>query len=468
MLHANRLGIRIAGTITCNGHPRIHHPRRTDEDRMRPTQDFTASNLLWMRTRGSLWKTPKATYPKDKDEWLSLAQNTESAIATGEFSFRDFRKLTVSQKVVVTTRDLATLLTLRKVNDNVRRAYGIRQTSRQHAIRLAKTVLAEAVSKGVIRLDLKSCFENIRTPQLLHKLRLDAKVSQQTLALTEQMFRTARHVTSRKLGDGLPRGLLTSSTFAEVMLRPLDVALNEIPGVYLVIRYVDDILLFTTTDPEPLMPLVRATVSKSGFVINETKFEPKISGCKCALGCTHMHGQCTCEHGEKCSCDDSAGNFEDIEFLGYRLVFKTGKDCGATPCYAVLSDRKCARLKARIALAAKSHIAHADIDLLTDRIRVLTGNCVLRKTNHGGRLLSGLATSHAEYDEPPAAYGRSNRLSDLDNFLQGMLRRTSSKTKTAIPPALRKLSFSSGFHNRRSVAITPQRMRAVRSCWNNV
>lgn len=421
-----------------------------------------------MRTRGSLWSAPKATQPKTTDEWCSLCQEVASDIGTGAFVFKGLRKVNILTKPGLTTNDLATVLTLRKINDNVRRAYGIRQTRRQHAIQLAKAALAEPVSKGVIRLDLKSCFETIKSTQLLAKLRADSKVSRQTLALIEQLLRSTQQATSKRLAAGLTRGLLTSSTFAEVMLRPLDMALNEIPDVYLMIRYVDDILLFTTTDPESLQQTVRKVVAKNGFTINESKFFLKTSGCNCALNCTHAHGKCPCNHGEKCICDDAAGNYEHLDFLGYQLIFRTRKDCGNTPTYAVLSDRKCSRLKARIAISIKAYLATSDLALLRDRMRVLTDNCVLRKTARGRKLLSGLVVTHPEYSEPPSDCITENRLGDLDNFLQTSLRRCFAKNKTPIPAELRKLSFENGFRNRRRVKLPAPRMRAVRSCWKNV
>lgn len=149
---------------------------------MRPTQDFTAQNLFWMKGR----KVPdsiKKNAPKSKDEWLKLSSEVEDAIAHGTFQFTGVFPSVASGKPALSTSSAADALVLRKINDNIRRAYGIRQAQRSQAVKLALIALAEWTPKGVVSLDLKSCFENITPRKVVEKLRKDAKVSTQTIHL---------------------------------------------------------------------------------------------------------------------------------------------------------------------------------------------------------------------------------------------------------------------------------------------
>src|SRR5690348_7897690 len=100
---------------------------------MQPTQDFSTENLLWMRGRKVTAALRKSS-PPDKAGWEVLAKQAEEQIAEGSFKFRGLFSSSALGKQVLSTCDATDALVLRKINDNIRRSYGIRQTQRSHAV----------------------------------------------------------------------------------------------------------------------------------------------------------------------------------------------------------------------------------------------------------------------------------------------------------------------------------------------
>ncbi|MET3652933.1 RNA-directed DNA polymerase [Dyella japonica] len=253
---------------------------------MKPTQDFTAQNLFWMKGR-KVSESIKKHAPANKDGWLELAKVTEEKIASGTFRFQGLFASIASGKPALSTFSAADALVLRKINDNIRRAYGIRQTQRSQAVKLARVALAEWTPKGIVSLDLKSCFESITPRKVTEKLRRDAKVSSQTIHLLELFLAQAKRFGANKYSRGLPRGILVSSTLAELYLKELDERISQLPGVYLYIRYVDDILVIAARSAESLFEEISSAVADQDLLLNAAKSKKVDAGCVCAFECTH-------------------------------------------------------------------------------------------------------------------------------------------------------------------------------------
>jgi hypothetical protein len=435
---------------------------------MKPTQDFTAQNLFWLKGR-RIPESLRANAPKDTDEWLNLAKATEVEIADGSFRFRGLFASTASGKPALSTSSSADALVLRKINDNIRRAYGIRQTQRSLAVKLARLALSEWTPKGIVALDLKSCFENITPKLVVDKLRQDAKVSSQTIYLLELLFERARRFGANKYTRGLPRGILVSSTLAELYLTSLDEGIKKIPGVYVYIRYVDDILLLASRSSHQLVTEVNKCVAHQDLVVNRAKSRNVDAGCACAFSCDHLVGACPCAN--KCICTVNNDNREYIDYLGYRLIFATGKDIEKYQrCHAMIAPQKANKIKKRVALAIHSFKRDLDFDLLDNRMRYLTSNVTVDRALAKSTLRSGVAHTYDQYDEP-ADVGRFKEcsLKSLDVF---------SRTKMQLLFAvrvmtymqkrkLRRHSFFYGHANKHRASFAPTQINQIKECWLN-
>ena len=435
---------------------------------MQPTQDFSTENLLWMRGRKVTPALKKAS-PTDREGWTNLAGKIEERVADGTFKFQGLFSSVVLEKKILSTSDPGDALVLRKINDNIRRAYGVRQTQRSHSVRLLRQALSEWTPKGIVSVDLKSCFETITPRVVLDKLRHDGKVSHQTIHLLEVFFNQTRQFGANKYSKGLPRGVLISSTLAEIFLKDLDRYISEEPGVYVYVRYVDDIMIINAGSARKLFPKVLDAIARQGLKVNRAKTALIDAGCQCAFECQHASGSCPCAH--KCQCTCGPDNLASIDYLGYKFVFATGKKLREDPaCYTLLATAKSKKIKSRIARAIQAFVTDKDYGLLRDRIALLTKNVTVDKSLKRSRLKSGIAFTYEEYSPPPLPHDfREATFEALDDFLKSKLRRLSSGGSLFNYMQKRSLlrnSFVAGHKKRHRISFDPKRMARIRSCWD--
>lgn len=434
---------------------------------MKPNQDFSSVNLMWMRGK-RLRRSALSSPPSSEADWKKLSNEIESSISAGTFAFTGLYLHSRSNRTLLSTRSPSDALVLRKINDNLRRAYGIRQPQRDDCIQLAARCLQEASTKSVIRLDFKSCFESIRPSIVLERLRSDARVSHTTISLLDRFLRSASGLRRNLYTRGLPRGVLTSSTLAEIYLQDFDHLVGKIEGIYAYIRYVDDVLIFATRPDNEILRPVNAIAESLGLTLNKDKSKSYFSGCNCGFGCKHGGITCPCER--RCTCHPPRNSL--IEFLGYSITFESGKalSAGNRPSL-MLSRRKSGRIKERIRLAFSDFRLSKDFDLLSDRIRFITRNVEINHAIRGKTLLSGISFSHRQYDATPAHERQLAELtlSSNDHFLQRAIRKHLELGLLTPQRAadLRKNSFKMGFKRFHRAQFPATRMVAIRECWTN-
>lgn len=436
---------------------------------MKPTQDFTMQNLLWMRGRKVL-QSIKKNAPTNLAGWKNLCGTVEEEIARGNFKFRGLFASSASGKPTLSTSSAADALVLRKINDNIRRAYGIRQTQRTQAVKLARTALREWTPKGIVAVDLKSCFESITPRKVTEKLKRDGRVSNQTIHLLDVFFEQAKRFGANKYTKGLPRGILISSTLAELYLKELDDRIALTSGLYVYIRYVDDILAISASPAGELFDTISKSITLQGLLLNGAKSRIVDAGCKCSFVCQHPIGRCPC-HNKACTCKLSDGNFEYVDYLGYKLIFNTGKELKKTgECYALIADNKCAKIRRRISLAFSSYKRLKNLPLLDDRLRFLSSNVVIDKSLRNSKLLSGVAYTYDQYLPPPPSHPfESSTFEAIDKFLRTKVRKLCSVEPFTYMQRrlLLRHSFYHGHQSHHRTTFTAVRMKEIGSCWKN-
>jgi len=432
----------------------------------RPTQGFTRRQLGWMRRWHSQahLRTHLGTRPSTPAEWTTFLESIETQIARDSYEFRGLRWHSVRGKRALSTQLLEDALVIRKINDNVRRSYGLAQPNRGSLIRTALQALRENTPKTIIRIDIKGCFEGICRNSLLRQLRVDARVSYQTIALIDALFAQAAKRLGGGLPEGIPRGLTISTSLAELKLRELDQRLRSQPGTYLLLRYVDDILIFSTAPEEQAWLETKTIVSDCGLRVNPSKSKPFRVACKCDAQCPHG-AACPCK--QQCKCLTPTTPLTNLEYLGYKILFYPHNKERRSPndVYSVLSDRKSSRIKTRIYRSLMDCAATGDWHLLEDRIKYLTAN--QRVAHAPGRrgLFNGLSYTHSEYLKPDALEG-SGTLRSLDQFYRAGLRRLIFANGMPTNKAtLESLTFQSGFDHKRRTKFPAIRVKLIKKCW---
>ncbi len=436
-----------------------------------PTQEFTSKNLGWMRRfrRQFGLKPDNGPVPRKRQEWVTFLGDLEGHLASESFGFENVRvsqlKRSGKTRQIISTKSLNEVLVLRRMNENIRRAYGVKNASRSALVRTLRQALQEGTRKSILRVDIKSCFESISKAMMMRKLISDGLVSFQTLSLLGKLFNTLDARPAYRKKKGLPRGLALSSTLAEILLLDLERSIRALPGVYLVIRYVDDMVILSSHLDETLHRTVKALAASHRLRLNPKKTELETVACDCDYFCSHGDF-CPCK--KSCSCDAKALT---LEYLGYSFHFSSRNSKAINPIKVGLSKAKMAKIKTRIALASRAYVLEGDYSLLLNRIAYIVGNLQLMSSEGNRGLSTGLSYTHSEYGVPREEELKDGDLASLNDFLRNSIR-GALKARPPVPPEsaadLLKYDFISGFHVKRRVKLTSCELAKIGECWRYV
>jgi len=180
------------------------------------------------------------------------------------FQFNDFK--IIDKYFNLLDIDIHELLVLRKLNQNIKKLYKIKQSDRNQIIKQVKVLLSET-SKNiyVTRLDIRGFYSNIDKNKILKKLlENDYLLSYHSKYLLRKLFLEHDQLIGQ---TGLPFGLNLSATMSELYMRDFDKNIRGIDGVYYFARYVDDIIIFSYKDID-----FQKIIQQNGYLHSELDF----------------------------------------------------------------------------------------------------------------------------------------------------------------------------------------------------
>src|SRR5579863_1260727 len=187
----------------------------------------------------------------NRDDYL---RRISAKVVGKTFQFENFAQVRIGQFHAYEPTRLGDRLVLRRLNNVLRRTYRVKQSDRTDVVRQAIKLLSEPTPKHVLKLDIKGFYESIDRNRLLGQLDQDQLLSDRSRWLLRQLFSTV----DESVPKGLPRGISVSATLSEIVMRHIDLQIRQIEGVYFAARYVDDILLFCTSDPNRIIQIISA------------------------------------------------------------------------------------------------------------------------------------------------------------------------------------------------------------------
>jgi len=270
--------------------------------------------------------------------------------------------------------DISQKLLLRKLNDNIKRIYKDEQANRKFIIHQVKTLLNETAPFWIIKTDIKAFYESINRDRILRKLKNDAMLSYYSIFLLRKIFENPNILSY----PGLPRGLNVSSSLSEIYMRNFDKSIQRHKDVYYYARFVDDIIIFLN-NKESALELFQ---NLNPIILNE-KLDLQIND-------------------EKTELIDGA-NFKilkkgynrrpvdnNIEYLGYKFNLKENESKRENKLQISIADKKVKKIKTRIVKSYVDFTITNDFELLKKRIKFLTGNYGISKSNDGSILKAGI------------------------------------------------------------------------------
>jgi hypothetical protein len=361
------------------------------------------------------------------------------AIVAGDFHFKMIKKhdLILINYEERTKEYIASRLLLRKLNDNINRIYKEKQSNRQSIIYQMKILMEEDSPKWIIRTDIKEFYESINRELLVQKFSDDCMLSYYSMELLRVLFND----TPIKNESGLPRGLSISSTMSEIYLRRFDKQVKRHEGVYYYARFVDDIIIFCSSEKNAkiLFDSIPCWLSEDGLTLNKDKTD---------------------------LLDDkklSEGN--SLEYLGYKFYYNVINK--KQKLVASIADKKLKKIKHRLVLSFANYAKNSDNKLLEERIRFLTCNYCIKKSGDKKNLKAGIyynymfITDKSVLDKLYIFYWRL-----LNSHRGAFGKKLDATIDSDFRKKLTKYSFRHGFEKRICYSFDAKKLSLIKKCWN--
>ena len=402
-------------------------------------QNFDSQELIKYLKKGELIRNDL-----EKEDIESEILNLEQQILNESFEF-DFKfngeyyfLENISQKLI-----------LRKLNDNIKRIYKDEQANRKFIIQQVKTLLSETAPFWIIKTDIKSFYESINNDRIFRKLKNDAMLSYYSIFLIKKIFEN--DIISPK---GLPRGLNISASLSEIYMRNFDKAIQRYNDVFYYARFVDDIIIFLNNKESAL-----ELFQNLNLIISNEKIDLKIND-------------------EKTELIDGA-NFKilkkgynrrpihnNIEYLGYKFHLSDSENKRENKLKISIADKKTKKIKSRIVKSYVDFLRTNDFELLKKRVKFLTGNYGISKSNDGSVLKAGIYYNYPHINDLEI-------LKELNQFHKKIVYsrngnlgvKLNAKLTSNQRDILKKHCFVAGFRNKTYNSFTYVEMSKIIQSW---
>ena len=427
-------------------------------------QSFSTENLaqtLSVRKYKSRSVSKKSTVKNIEEISKSLFRQ--------EYDLTELHSYNIKDKKIYCTKTQDDEIILAKLDENIRKAYRLKQKDRQTIVKQVIRLLEEEVPKYIYKLDLSSFYENINTNEIKEKLINDGIINSESLYVFN-MFESAlkdQNIT------GVPRGIGLSASLSELSARPLDEAIKNLDGVYYYTRYVDDILIMSTRRIDIKKEII--SIVPKGMTVNPSKTRVIVQkNCLCEITCNCKSNPCRCWN--KCKCQ-TCGCFKkcntpklckpkliSFDFLGYNFRFPELTKNSKNKVSVDISDSKFKKIKNRIYLSVKSYQKKGNFKRLKNRIEFLTGNYYIdSRKSKVSKMKAGVYYSYIHLN-------CLDKYKELDVFLRKLV--YSNKLKKNVlnntqKEELNKLSFVKGFENKYNFNFAPEQINKIKQGWNN-
>lgn len=406
------------------------------------SQTFTAENLYRLTRQSE--RRDFAPDNESKQNFLEyLRQVCEYIIKNDSFNFK-FRKV---DDVFINGYDKDSLdgivqdLIIRKIYENIKRIYKIKQANRNRIIKQLVVLLKDTYPSFIIRLDIKKFYESINRDKVILKLIDDIRLNHHSISLIKRIFSNPMIKTS-----GLPRGISLSSILSELYMKKIDNSIRHFDGIYYYERFVDDIIIFCNGQE------------------NFKKIQDKV--------CTLLYNQgLKLNYNKKQFLNDLYLNQgKKLTYLGYS--FKTSKpDRNTHTCNILETELAAAKVKAFKTKITKSFVhftKSGNYDLLKQRIKFLTGNYWVSNPSDLRSIRAGIY-----YNYSLLSSSKLDQLKDLDHFYQHILHCKTGKLGSILKiklsnsniNELEHFGFHAGWEKRILSYFTPAQIGVIKSCW---
>lgn len=409
-------------------------------------QTFTTNSLLKVTGRHEIIKFSLGRELKDYKFNLDIISKN---IISEDFEFEKICTSYINSKTIYYTNSAEEHYAIKKISRDLKRLYKINLNNRDNISEQVLRILETSSSYSIIRLDIKSFYESISFDKLLSKLCNDKLLSTKSIALLNNL---------RKHTDScLSRGLALSPVLSEIYMRDIDKEIRGISGTYYYARYVDDIIIISSTDIDEIYPNIVSIIKKYNLDLNHKLYKKNITSIK----------------------DKKNPTTNSFDYLGYKYIVKPSHFNGKRNIDVVLADDKVRKIKTRLIHSLLDRVYNTEQKStkeirLENRIKVLSGNYPIESNKEdknntndsllkGGIFYSNRLVNKSGIFEEFNDFLRRSLFSKKNNFFGRAMRQISSNEKIK----LCQYSFTEGFKNKIYYPFSLEDMNIIKSCWEN-
>lgn len=406
------------------------------------SQEFTSKNLLKLLHQAD---PVRWAMGRSKGDYIATLQGVEEKLGNPGYSLSKFKVYERKGRILVPS-NIQDEFAIRKVNDTVKRIFGVRQQDRTEIVRQLSVLLKEPARMSIIRLDIKSFFESVERDSLIERVLKNHMVSYDT----KRVFRAIFNSPDLQRRNGLPRGICLSSSLAEMYMHEFDRYARSADGVYFYARYVDDIFILCISDPDDVIRLLEKGLPK-GLLFSDDPEKRYVV--------------------ELAASGD--GSVEEVSYLGYKFIIDSSKK-SKRDLKITISDNKVRKIKTRICLAFNDFIRNGDASLLEKRLKFLASNFSIKSQKRSNKKIN--VGIYYNYKISSGEFDKKEALIQLDIFLNKMIhsvngsygKRLSPKLTPVLKSRLSKISFLKGYMDAMKIKVSASEARTIGMCWGHV
>lgn len=402
-----------------------------------------------------VYKSKFVRKKKLRDESLS---EIADEISLGIYKSHPLSSFGVKGHIVYSTKTLQDEAIYAKLNENIKRAYKVKQSDRQNTIKQIISLLSEECPKYIYKLDIKEFYESIDVDSCINKIENDQLLA----ADSEIVLKDLKRQLNENNIAGLPRGLSISSTLSELTMRPFDKKIMSNTKVYYYARFVDDMIIFSLEKLDIKKEIYKHLPTTLFFNWKKTKIL-RVINCNCDTGCSCAPKKCKC--WEKCTCKLKESRDLSFNYLGYSFKFKElAKPKSSKDLEIDISKQKYDKIRKRISKSFYNYHKKGNFKLLESRIKFLTGNYFLpSQQHHTRRIKSGVFYNYQHIN-------KTKKYHELDKELIKQINTKRSRKIKLSRDHIKKLakySFRSGFKNKVTHNFDGHQINKIKGCWIN-
>ncbi len=331
---------------------------------------------------------------------------------------------------------------MKLVQNNIKKCYKVVQSDRFKITNQLSIILNDIIPKSILRIDIKSFYENINHDKVVKFINSNPILSSSTRKIISNILYQYKEYSSKK--NGIPRGLGISAYLAELYMRSFDKEIRNSEDVIYYARYVDDIVIVFSGE-----------VNEKDIVENIKELLYNLE--------LEMH-----DVGKKYFFANSKEIGKSFSYLGYRF------EISSNGILIDISNERMNKIKKRIELSLNDYnkkrkkyislrgdnmlqrrLERPHEDLFIKRIKFLTNNAKL--CNSKKHTVVGIFFSNrliTTYDS----------LKECDLFLSKILKKMSNRVIRKI----KNHTFEEGFKTKRFIKLTAQELEEVTRVWKYV